>query len=103
MSPAEKNDKLNALLGQALILAKQFDELHQDAAGETGPFATIPDGYCTVPIIDDTKFTKEQIDQMSTAIMARAKKQDIGSAGMSFLKMFLFLLQSGIKIAGLGI
>ena len=102
MTPEEKNEKLGSLMTQALILAKQFDELHQDSV-DTGPFAVIPDGYCTVPIIDSNSFTKEQIALMETALMRRARQQDIGNAGMSFLKLFLFLLQSGIKIAGLGV
>lgn len=102
MTPEEKNEKLGSLLNQALILAKQFDELHTDSL-DTGPFAVIPEGYCTVPIIDSDSFTKEQIALMETALIRKAKQQDVGAAGMSFLKMFLFLLQSGIKIAGLGI
>ena len=100
MTPEEKNEKLGSLLNQAMILAKQFDELHQDSF-DTGPFAVIPEGYCTVPIIDSNSFTKEQIALMETSLMRRARQQDVGAAGMSFLKLFMFLLQSGIKIAGI--
>ena len=102
MTSEEIKDKFNDLLNQAMVLAKQYDELHSEmqvADVDTGPFAVIPDDYCTVPLIDDSNFTKEQIALMETALLKRAKQQDIGNAGVSFLKLFLSLLQVGIKFA----
>ena len=92
-----QDPKFQNLLNAAFELAKTYDTTHQEVCG---PFHTIPPGYETVGLIQDGAFTNEDVAKMISAVEERAKQEDIKQAGTAFLKMFVTLLYTGIKVAG---